>query len=76
MEAMGMAYRKAKVDLYYCTDPDLIRLLQYEEDLHSNLKRLRKNIRGTDKAFKPVPDGFKIAYDRIVLPKEKPNENK
>lgn len=37
---LGLAYRKAKVDLYYSTNPSLFDIANYEDDLAANLVRL------------------------------------
>lgn len=41
-----LAYRKAKVDLYYSTNPSLLAIADYEENLEANLKSLQKKING------------------------------
>lgn len=41
-----IAYRKAKVDLYYSTNPSLLAIAAYEENLEANLKSLEKRING------------------------------
>ena len=41
---MGMAYRKAKVDLYYMGNPCLLQLQEYEENLQKNLESLYEKI--------------------------------
>lgn len=44
-EALGIAYRKAKVDLYYERGhANLLALLKYEENLSANLRRLYKRL--------------------------------
>ncbi len=43
---LGIAFRKAKVDLYYSTNPSLFAISDYEENLEENLKRLLKKING------------------------------
>tara|TARA_Y100001001_G_scaffold97480_1_gene95327 strand:+ start:3473 stop:3955 length:483 start_codon:yes stop_codon:yes gene_type:complete len=43
---LGTAFRKAKVDLYYSTNPSLFAIADYEENLEENLKRLLKKING------------------------------
>lgn len=42
---LGLAYRKAKVDLYYSTNPSLFDIANYEDDLSKNLTRLKEQIR-------------------------------
>lgn len=51
LEDLGMAYRKAKVDLYYSSHPRLGCLANYEENLHSNLTALAAKINGDDEAW-------------------------
>ncbi|NKF26066.1 RNA-directed DNA polymerase [Pseudomonas sp. BGM005] len=41
---LGLAYRKAKVDLYYSTNPSLFDIANYEDDLSQNLVRLKEQI--------------------------------
>lgn len=45
------AYRKAKVDLYYSSNPSLFAIADYEDDLENNLKKLEKKINGKPKAW-------------------------
>lgn len=44
LQDLGLAYRKAKVDLYYQTTPPLLAMAEYEEALLKNLKRLRDQL--------------------------------
>ena len=48
---MGMAYRKAKVDLYYSSHPRLNDIATYEEDLHARLTALLEKINGEDETW-------------------------
>ena len=41
---LGLAYRKAKVDLFYSTNPSLFDIANYEDDLSKNLTRLKEQI--------------------------------
>ncbi|MEI8246378.1 MAG: RNA-directed DNA polymerase [Lentisphaerota bacterium] len=41
---LGMAYRKAKVDLYYMSNPCILKILDYEELLEDNLKSLHSKL--------------------------------
>jgi hypothetical protein len=43
---MGTAYRKAKVDLYYSTNPSLAHIAEYETDLEEKLTNLLMRING------------------------------
>ena len=51
LKDLGMAYRKAKVDLYYSSHPRLADLASYEENLHANLSSLFAKINGDDEAW-------------------------
>jgi len=46
LEELVVAYRKAKVDLYYSSDPRLVDLVEYEEHLGENLASLRERLNG------------------------------
>ena len=48
---LGLAYRKAKVDLYYSTNPSLFAVAKYEDQLETNLKRLQENLNGECEAW-------------------------
>lgn len=48
LEKLGMAYRKAKVDLYYSTDAPLLSIAKYEEKLPENLLSLLDRLNGVD----------------------------
>lgn len=45
------AYRKAKVDLYYASNPSLLAIADYEDDLENNLKKLQKRLNGKSVAW-------------------------
>jgi len=45
------AYRKAKVDLYYSSNPSLLAIADYEDDLENNLKKLANKINGKSRAW-------------------------
>lgn len=47
-EDLILAWRKAKVDLYYSTNPPLLAMADYEENLLDNLERLCERINGKD----------------------------
>lgn len=53
---MGMAYRKAKVDLYYTTLPPLSRIAEYESDLVENLSALRERLNDIDENWLSDPE--------------------
>ena len=46
LEDLGLAYRKAKVDLYYSTTPSLFAIADYEDKLQINLTDLQERING------------------------------
>lgn len=58
LQDLGMAYRKAKVDLYYSSHPRLTDIANYEENLHSKLTALLEKINGDDEAWVTKKDFF------------------
>lgn len=44
LKELGCAWRKAKVDLYYSTYPQLLSMAEYEHDLAGNLVRLQQKL--------------------------------
>ena len=52
---LGLAYRKAKVDLYYSTNPSLFDIANYEDDLSQNLTRLKDRIEATSEDWVKDP---------------------
>lgn len=48
LKEIGLAYRKAKVDLYYSSDASLLAIADYEENLHENLQSLLDRLNGAD----------------------------
>ncbi|WP_122277430.1 RNA-directed DNA polymerase [Pseudomonas syringae group genomosp. 3] len=48
LKELAFAWRKAKVDLYYSTHPQLLAMAEYENELLDNLKRLKKKLIGKD----------------------------
>lgn len=69
-----LAWRKAKVDLYYSTNPPLFEMADYEADLIANLQSLQARLNGADEAW--IEDtGFLGTW--TLAPKAiKPWENK
>lgn len=51
LKELGLAYRKAKVDLYYSTIPSLFAIANYEDNLVENLERLQQRLEGEDKQW-------------------------
>mgnify|MGYP001583675467 FL=1 len=52
---LGLAYRKAKVDLYYSTNPSLFDIANYEDELSQNLTRLKDRIEATSEDWVKDP---------------------
>jgi hypothetical protein len=50
-EELILAWRKAKVDLYYSTNPPLFEMAAYEDRLLENLERLHQRINGEDQSW-------------------------
>lgn len=51
LHSLGLAYRKAKVDLYYSSHPSLDAIADYESNLHANLSALLAQINGDEEAW-------------------------
>lgn len=51
LEELGLAYRKAKVDLYYSSNASLLAIANYEEKLADNLQDLLGKLNGDDEAW-------------------------
>lgn len=51
MQDLGLAYRKAKVDLFYSSHPCLSEIAAYEEYLHDNLQNLKDRIESDDETW-------------------------
>ncbi|WP_440658734.1 Reverse transcriptase [Ensifer adhaerens] len=51
LQQLGLAYRKAKVDIYYSSHPCLEEIADYEQDLHQNLARLLARINANDESW-------------------------
>jgi len=51
LQDLGLAYRKAKVDLYYSSHASLNLIADYEENLHANLSDLLARINGNDESW-------------------------
>ncbi len=56
LQNLGLAYRKAKVDLYYSSHASLTSIADYEENLHANLLTLLKNMNGEDESWVTSPE--------------------
>lgn len=53
---LGLAYRKAKVDLYYSSHASLAAIADYEDKLHANLTALLAKIHGDDESWVTKPE--------------------
>lgn len=53
---LGLAYRKAKVDLYYSSHASLEAIADYEEHLHANLSALLVKMESDDESWVTQPD--------------------
>lgn len=51
MNDMYLAYRKAKVDLYYSSNKFLVEIADYEENVCENLNNLMNRINGVDESW-------------------------
>ena len=51
LQNLGLAYRKAKVDLYYSSHASLEAIANYEENLHANLSALLAKLQGDDESW-------------------------
>lgn len=67
LEDLGMAYRKAKVDLYYSSNTSLEAIAEYEDHLGEHLFRLLGKINGADETWVEAPD-FLGSY--VLAPKK------
>lgn len=56
LQELGLAYRKAKVDLYYSSHASLEAIAGYEESLHANLSALLAKIQGDDESWVTKPE--------------------
>ncbi|TXH42543.1 MAG: Reverse transcriptase [Desulfurellales bacterium] len=55
LQDLGLAYRKAKVDLYYSSHASLNAIAEYEDNLHANLSALLEKIEGDDESWVSEP---------------------
>lgn len=51
LQDLGLAYRKAKVDLYYSSHASLEAIADYEENLHTKLSVLLSKLQGDDESW-------------------------
>lgn len=70
LQDLGLAYRKAKVDLYYSTLPSLEAIADYEENLHENLSALLVKLEGEDESWVTEPEfvgGWTLATKSVDM---------
>ena len=73
LEDLYVAYRKAKVDLFYSSNPPLSSLANYEDKLSSNLEALLAKINGSDESWvcdENFIGGWTVAPKSINLDKK------
>lgn len=56
LQDLGLAYRKAKVDLYYSSHASLDAIADYEEALHANLTALLAKLQDDDESWVTQPE--------------------
>ena len=70
LQDLGLAYRKAKVDLYYSSHASLEEIADYEEALHSNLTALLAKIQGDEESWVTQPEfigGWTLAAKSVDM---------
>ena len=70
LQELGLAYRKAKVDLYYSSHTSLEAIAGYEESLHANLSALLAKIQGDDESWVTKPEfigGWTLAAKSVDM---------
>lgn len=67
LDDLGMAYRKAKVDLYYSSHASLLAIANYENKLVDNLQSLLDKLNGADEAWVKTPA---LLGDWTLAPKD------
>lgn len=75
---LSLAYRKAKVDLYYSTNPSLFDIANYEDDLSKNLTRLKEQIEAMNEDWVKDPEflgTWTLAPKEIQMAKGKQDES-
>jgi hypothetical protein len=75
---LGLAYRKAKVDLYYSTNPSLIKIAKYEDKLAFNLAKLMAQLESSDEGWAQAPDfigTWSLAPKAIKRAEKEPTSN-
>lgn len=67
---LGLAYRKAKVDLYYSSHASLDAIADYEENLHASLSVLLDKIQSDDESWVKQPEftgGWTLATKSVDM---------
>lgn len=70
LQDLGLAYRKAKVDLYYSSHASLDAIADYEENLHANLSALLVKLQGDDESWVTQPEfigGWTLATKSVDM---------
>lgn len=77
LEDLGLAYRKAKVDLYYSSHASLLAIAKYESTLADNFHALLAKLNGADEAWIKDPAflGNWTLAPKAILPSEKKAPN-
>lgn len=73
LEELGLAYQKAKVDLYYSSHASMMAIADYEEDLLNNLSALLDQINGDDESWVTAISfigGWTLATKSISWPQD------
>lgn len=75
LQDLGIAYRKAKVDLYYSSLASLDAIADYEDDLHAHLSALLTQLEGEDESWVTQPSflgGWTLAPKSVDMLPRKP----
>lgn len=69
IEEIGLAYRRAKADLYYTHNANLIKIARYEEQLVSNLRRIHSSLErdATEEITSAYCHGWRVVPKAIVF---------
>ena len=70
LQALGLAYRKAKVDLYYSSHASLDAIADYEASLHARLSALQAKLQAEDESWVTQPEfigGWTLATKSVDM---------
>lgn len=70
LQALGLAYRKAKVDLYYSSHASLDAIADYEGSLHTRLSALQAKLQADDESWVTQPEfigGWTLATKSVDM---------